>query len=288
MENLDALVSQALESVQGTEDVNALEQLRVRYLGKKGELTLLMQTLGKLSAEERPAAGALINAAKNQVQDALNQRKALLEAAALNQRLASERVDVTLPYDRRPRGARHPLTTLMEEIGDLFVGMGYEIAEGPEVELEWTNFDALNIPADHPALGLIILNMTANMLGLGNAATPDGSPELEEARRELVKLQSGDAENVALWKKFTEVSLAAFQQIYDRLGIAFDTSGSYLFLTNRFPTWDLVSTWYHEGVPGHHLQLLEGSLHDRAPSLHRDGERRHLGELLRREGQPGA
>ena len=79
----------------------------------------------------------------------------MLEREQAERVLVEERVDVTLPYDRRPRGARHPLTTLMEQIGDLFVGMGYEVAEGPEVELEWTNFDALNIPADHPARGLM-------------------------------------------------------------------------------------------------------------------------------------
>ena len=97
MENLDALVSQALEAVQRSEDIGALERVRVQYLGKKGELTQLMQTLGKLSAEERPQAGALINAAKNQVQDVLNARKADLEQAALGAKLAAERIDVTLP-----------------------------------------------------------------------------------------------------------------------------------------------------------------------------------------------
>src|SRR5690606_38922733 len=146
MENLDALVSQALEAVQGTEDINALEQLRVRYLGKKGDLTLLMQTLGKLSAEERPKAGALINAAKNQVQDALNQRKTLLEAAALNERLASERVDVTLPGRGQASGGLHPVTRTLERVEQFFTHIGYNVAEGPEVEDDYHNFEALNIP----------------------------------------------------------------------------------------------------------------------------------------------
>ena len=95
MENLDALVSQALEAVQHSQDITALEQIRVQYLGKKGELTQVMQTLGKLSAEERPKAGALINAAKSRVQDELNAKKAGLEQAALSAKLAAERIDVT-------------------------------------------------------------------------------------------------------------------------------------------------------------------------------------------------
>src|SRR5690606_38873854 len=116
MENLDALVAQALKAVQGTDDVNVLEQLRVQYLGKKGELTLLMQTLGKLSAEDRPKAGALINAAKNSVQEALNARKSLLDAAALNEKLAAERIDVTLPGRGQESGGLHPLTRTLERI----------------------------------------------------------------------------------------------------------------------------------------------------------------------------
>ena len=97
MENLDALVSQALEAVRSSNDVNGLEQLRVQYLGKKGELTTVMKAMGALPAEERPAFGARVNAAKEQVQDALNTRKATLEGEALQARLAAERVDVTLP-----------------------------------------------------------------------------------------------------------------------------------------------------------------------------------------------
>src|SRR5690606_40505857 len=116
MENLDALVAQALEAVQHSEDVNALEQLRVQYLGKKGELTQLMQALGKLSAEERPQAGALINAAKNQVQDVLNARKADLEQAALGAKLAAERIDITLPGRGEASGGLHPVTRTLERV----------------------------------------------------------------------------------------------------------------------------------------------------------------------------
>ena len=151
MENLEALVSQALEAVQRSEDVNALEQIRVQYLGKKGELTLVMQTLGKLSPEERPKAGALINAAKSQVQDVLNARKAELERAALGAQLAAERIDVSLPGRGQVSGGLHPVTRTLERIEQFFSHIGYSVAEGPEVEDDYHNFEALNIPGHHPA-----------------------------------------------------------------------------------------------------------------------------------------
>jgi phenylalanyl-tRNA synthetase alpha chain len=165
MENLDALVSQALEAVQQSEDVNALEQLRVQYLGKKGELTALMQTLGKLSAEERPQAGALINTAKNQVQDALNARKSVLEQALLAERLASERIDVTLPGRGQTSGGLHPVTRTLERVEQFFTHIGYSVAEGPEVEDDYHNFEALNIPGHHPARAMHdTFYFNANML----------------------------------------------------------------------------------------------------------------------------
>ncbi len=151
MENLAALVSQALEAVQNTDDITVLEQLRVQYLGKKGELTVLMQTLGKLSAEERPKAGALINAAKNQVQDALNTRRDALEQAALGARLAAEKIDVTLPGRGQASGGLHPVTRTLERVEQFFTHIGYNVAEGPEVEDDYHNFEALNIPGHHPA-----------------------------------------------------------------------------------------------------------------------------------------
>ena len=151
MENLDVLVSQALEAVSHTDDVNALEQLRVHYLGKKGELTQVMKTLGNLSAEERPQAGALINAAKDQVQDALNSRKATLEQAALSAKLAAEKIDVTLPGRGQTSGGLHPVTRTLERVEQFFTHIGYGIAEGPEVENDYHNFEALNIPGHHPA-----------------------------------------------------------------------------------------------------------------------------------------
>ncbi|KGK83422.1 phenylalanyl-tRNA synthetase [Stutzerimonas degradans] len=165
MENLEALVSQALEAVQRSEDVNALEQIRVQYLGKKGELTLVMQTLGKLSPEERPKAGALINAAKSQVQDVLNARKAELEQAALGAQLAAERIDVSLPGRGQVSGGLHPVTRTLERIEQFFSHIGYSVAEGPEVEDDYHNFEALNIPGHHPARAMHdTFYFNANML----------------------------------------------------------------------------------------------------------------------------
>lgn len=165
MENLEALVSQALEAVQRSEDVNALEQIRVQYLGKKGELTLVMQALGKLSPEERPKAGALINAAKSQVQDVLNARKAELEQVALGAQLAAERIDVSLPGRGQVSGGLHPVTRTLERIEQFFSHIGYSVAEGPEVEDDYHNFEALNIPGHHPARAMHdTFYFNANML----------------------------------------------------------------------------------------------------------------------------
>ena len=151
MENLEVLVTQALEAVQQAADINALEQLRVQYLGKKGELTQVMKTLGNIPPEERPQVGAMVNDAKQRVQSVLNARKSDMEAAALNARLAAERVDVTLPGRGQTTGGLHPVTRTMERIEEFFSRVGYTVAEGPEVEDDYHNFEALNIPGHHPA-----------------------------------------------------------------------------------------------------------------------------------------
>ncbi|GLK90076.1 phenylalanine--tRNA ligase subunit alpha [Pseudomonas turukhanskensis] len=165
MENLDALVSQALEAVQRAEDVNTLEQIRVLYLGKKGELTQVMKSLGNMSAEDRPKVGALINAAKDRVQDSLNSRKELLEQAALSAKLAAEFIDVTLPGRGQSSGGLHPVTRTLERIEQFFTHIGFGIAEGPEVEDDYHNFEALNIPGHHPARAMHdTFYFNANML----------------------------------------------------------------------------------------------------------------------------
>ena len=150
-ENLAALTEEALKLVALTEDLTALETLRVDYLGKKGHITALMKNLGGLSPEERPAVGAEINKAKDAVQEALNARKALLELAAINAKLASEVVDVTLPGRGQHSGGLHPVTRTLQRIEEIFAAVGYSVEVGPEIEDDYHNFEALNIPSHHPA-----------------------------------------------------------------------------------------------------------------------------------------
>ncbi|MCY0963676.1 phenylalanine--tRNA ligase subunit alpha [Parathalassolituus penaei] len=151
MENLEALTRQALAAITEAQDVAALDQVRVQFLGKKGEISSLMKNLGNVAPEDRPKIGAVINEARDQVQDALNARKEELEAAALNARLAAERVDVTLPGRAVQEGSLHPVTRTLERIETIFRNAGYSVAEGPEVEDDFHNFEALNIPSHHPA-----------------------------------------------------------------------------------------------------------------------------------------
>ncbi|HHQ4654131.1 TPA: phenylalanine--tRNA ligase subunit alpha [Aeromonas hydrophila] len=151
MQQLEEVVGQAKAEIEGVSDIAALDEIRVKYLGKKGFFTEQMKGLGALSAEERPAAGAVINQAKQQVQDALNERREALEIAVLNQKLAAETIDVSLPGRRIENGGLHPVTRTIERIERLFGEMGFKVARGPEIEDGFHNFDALNIPAHHPA-----------------------------------------------------------------------------------------------------------------------------------------
>lgn len=151
MENLESLVEAALAAVAGAGDARALDDVRVRYLGKKGEISALLKSLGGLSAEERPKAGALINDGKQRVQTAIDERRRTLEEAALNEQLSAETLDVTLPGRGEQPGALHPVTRMRRRMEDFFLRLGFDIAEGPEVEDDFHNFEALNIPAHHPA-----------------------------------------------------------------------------------------------------------------------------------------
>jgi len=151
MENLVALTQEALELVAKAEDLNGLDYVRVEYLGKKGKITELLKGLGKLSAEERPAAGAEINTAKQAVQEKLNERKTELEELEVNAKLANEKIDVTLTGRGQQGGGLHPVTNTLARISEIFQQAGYQIAEGPEVEDDYHNFEALNIPSHHPA-----------------------------------------------------------------------------------------------------------------------------------------
>jgi phenylalanyl-tRNA synthetase alpha chain len=151
VENLEALKEEALNLVNSADDLSILDQVRVDYLGKKGQLTALLKTLGKLSNEERPAAGAKINEAKQQVQDAIQEKKHSLEEEKINAQLASETIDVTLSGKVNGRGGLHPVTQTIARIESIFKSVGYEVEQGPEIEDDYHNFEALNIPAHHPA-----------------------------------------------------------------------------------------------------------------------------------------
>ena len=151
MDELTGLVNEAEAAIAAADELQALDQIRVQYLGKKGVLTEQMKSLGKLSAEERPAAGQAINQAKGQVQQAIEARKQALQDAALNARLAAETIDVTLPGRGQPSGGLHPVSMTMERIESLFSQLGFTVAEGPEIEDDFHNFEALNIPKSHPA-----------------------------------------------------------------------------------------------------------------------------------------
>ena len=151
MSDLQNLTQQALSAVTAAGDLAALDQLRVEYLGKKGLLTQQLKSLGALSAEERPAAGAKINEAKQHVAEAISNRKQDLEGEALAAKLKTESVDITLPGRAVSGGGLHPVTQTLRRIESFFAEAGYEVAEGPEIEDDYHNFEALNIPAHHPA-----------------------------------------------------------------------------------------------------------------------------------------
>ncbi|SDI39104.1 phenylalanyl-tRNA synthetase, alpha subunit [Planococcus glaciei] len=148
---LQELKTEALEKISASTNVKELNDVRVAYLGKKGPITDLLKGMGKLPAEERPKMGALVNVIREEVTASLEERMAILEEQAINEKLQSETIDITLPGRPVKTGNSHPLTRVVEEIEDLFVSMSYEIAEGPEVEKDYYNFEALNLPKGHPA-----------------------------------------------------------------------------------------------------------------------------------------
>ncbi|NKB31607.1 MAG: phenylalanine--tRNA ligase subunit alpha [Pseudomonadales bacterium] len=151
MADTDSLLAEALQAISAANDEAALETLRVQYLGKKGSFTALLKSLGQLPAEERPAAGEKINLAKTQLQEAIDAHRADLVRASLSAKLSSEKIDVTLPGRRQNSGGLHPITITIDRITDIFRAAGYDVAVGPEIEDDYHNFEALNIPAHHPA-----------------------------------------------------------------------------------------------------------------------------------------
>ncbi len=148
---LQTLQQDGQAAIAATDTLEQLEQLRVKYLGKKGELSQILGGMGKLDATERPRIGSLANEVKTCLQTALEERRTALQAAQIQAQLEAETLDVTMPGVYRPLGRTHPLTAMTDRMIDILVGMGYTVADGPEIETDYYNFEALNTPADHPA-----------------------------------------------------------------------------------------------------------------------------------------
>lgn len=148
---LEQIRQSALEAVNSADALQDIEALRVKYLGKKGELTGILKQMGKLSAEERPVIGQLANEIRGAIEQAIEVKLTEIKSAEQAKKLLEEKIDVTLPGKTVTMGSRHPLTVVLDDIKEIFVGMGFDIVDGPEVELDYYNFEALNIPKDHPA-----------------------------------------------------------------------------------------------------------------------------------------
>ena len=150
-EELKKIKEAALEAMEQASSLESLNDLKVKVLGKKGELTTILKGMGKLSAEERPLMGQLANEVRDDITRALEEKNAQLKHALLHAKLKGETIDVTLPGRALPEGSKHPLTLVIEEAKQIFMGLGFEVAEGPEIESDYYNFEALNLPKDHPA-----------------------------------------------------------------------------------------------------------------------------------------
>jgi phenylalanyl-tRNA synthetase alpha chain len=150
-EKLEQMKEEALCCIAQASGETALQEIRVRFLGRKGELTGLMKGLGALSTEERPVVGQLVNTIKDEIESRLESALTQAREQEIQQRLQSERIDVTLPGRRLSCGTKHPITLVIEEVCDIFAGLGFSVAEGPEIEHDWYNFEALNFPPEHPA-----------------------------------------------------------------------------------------------------------------------------------------
>lgn len=150
-EKLLALKEQAMAELEAVASLDALKDIRVKYLGKKGPMTEILRGMGKLPAEERPVIGQIVNEIKSALEEAINAKTEVLEKQALADKLANDKVDITLPGRKAEKGHLHPITLTMREIKKIFMRMGFDVMEGPEIENDYFNFEALNLPADHPA-----------------------------------------------------------------------------------------------------------------------------------------
>ena len=150
-EQLEQIKGSALAAIAGAETEQALEEVRVRFLGKKGELTAILRGMGAVAPEDRPKIGAMVNTIRAEIEESLSARFWDLKAQSMERKLREERIDVTMPAPEKKVGKLHPITQTRNRMVEIFTGMGFEIAEGPEVESTYFNFDALNAPADHPS-----------------------------------------------------------------------------------------------------------------------------------------
>ena len=150
-EDIDKIINSAMTEIKTSKDTKTLEEIRIKYLGKKGELTEVLKTLGKLSAEERPKVGALVNDAKNQIESEINKFLNGLKSKEMLAKYESEKIDITLKGRIPNVGTKHPLRIVQDELEDIFLGMGFTIESGPEIETDYYNFKAMNFEDDHPA-----------------------------------------------------------------------------------------------------------------------------------------
>lgn len=153
-DKITGITNEAKSAIQEVSELQALNDIRVKYLGKKGELTLVLRGMGEVSPEERPVIGSLINEAKEEIENLIKQKEENLRNAELNEQLKKETIDVTFPSKQRSVGSIHPITKIIDEVKEIFLGLGYEVADGPEIETAHYNFDQLNTPLGHPARDL--------------------------------------------------------------------------------------------------------------------------------------
>ena len=150
-EKIGNIKENALLEINNAKDAKELDEIRVRYLGKKGELTLILRGMGALTPEERPIIGSLVNQVRDELEENIELKEKNFKQLEIKRKLETEKIDVTMPGKKINLGSLHPITQIMNDVKEIFIGMGYQIADGPEVELATYNFDKLNTPADHPA-----------------------------------------------------------------------------------------------------------------------------------------
>ena len=150
-EQIEQIKVNALEEIKQASDLKELNEVNVKYLGKKGELTAVLRGMGALTAEERPVIGSLVNVVRDELETAISEKETKFKAEEMEAKLAKEKIDITLPSNKIKRGSKHPLNRIIEEVEDIFVGMGYDVVDGPELETDEYCFERLNLPKGHPA-----------------------------------------------------------------------------------------------------------------------------------------